>query len=236
MTVMNDRRTEILDVAARLIRSQGFRQTSVDDVIREAGLCGKAHFYHYFDSKEALGLAVVERQLERFTQEGLSILRSPLGEPLERVSRFLHAIVRAHVDSGFEGGCPFGNLATEMADANEGFRVRLRAVFDRWAEQLESLLWEVRPRLVPGADTARLSMMVIAVVEGMLIVGRVKREAAVVEGIASELERYLASQLQEREYEPATVGLSVGATPATPADARGTDALAVPEGLEREHV
>jgi hypothetical protein len=82
-----------------------------------------------------------------------------------------------------------------MADENEAFRLRLRSVFDRWSEQLQSVLWEVRPRLVPGVDTARLATMVIAVVEGMLIVGRVKRDAAVVEGIASELQRYLASQL-----------------------------------------
>jgi AcrR family transcriptional regulator len=52
---MRDRKAEILDAAARLIARQGYKQTSIDDVIKASGLCGMSHFYHNFKSKEQLG-------------------------------------------------------------------------------------------------------------------------------------------------------------------------------------
>jgi TetR/AcrR family transcriptional repressor of nem operon len=86
---MSDRRTRIVEAATDLICRNGFQQTSVDDVIREAGLCGKAHFYHYFKSKEELGYAVVQHRFEQFAEEGLSILRDPMVDPLERLERLI---------------------------------------------------------------------------------------------------------------------------------------------------
>src|SRR3712207_5888696 len=98
---VRDRRGEILDTAARLIAEQGFTQTSVEDVIREARLSGKSHFYHYFRSKEELGYGVLNRQFERFAERGLAILREPMIDPLERLALFIDSLValdrKAHV-------------------------------------------------------------------------------------------------------------------------------------------
>src|ERR687885_1441107 len=95
---MRDRRTRIIDAAAALIRRNGYTQTSVDDVIREARLCGKGHFYHYFKSKEELGYAVLQRQFEQFAERGLSILRDPMADPFDRLSRFVDALVAAQAE------------------------------------------------------------------------------------------------------------------------------------------
>ncbi|MGH7719984.1 MAG: TetR/AcrR family transcriptional regulator [Gemmatimonadaceae bacterium] len=194
---MRDRRAHIIDAATSLILRSGFQQTSVDDVIREAGLCGKGHFYHYFKSKEELGFAVLERQFGRFAEEGLVLLRDPLRDPLERLNGFIDAVVATHAEQRAEGGCPFGNLGAEMADANEGFRIRIATVFDRWAEQIQALLWEVRPRLVADADTARLSRFIIATLEGALLMSKVQREREDLEGIAEDLKRFVAMHVRE---------------------------------------
>ena len=45
--------------AERLMLRDGYSASSVDEVIRKAGL-SKGSFYHFFDSKEALGLAALE--------------------------------------------------------------------------------------------------------------------------------------------------------------------------------
>ena len=126
------RRLAILDAAARLISQQGFTHTSVDDVIREAGLSGKSHFYHYFPSKEALGFEVLDRQFGRFADRGLAILREPMIEPLDRLSLFIDTLVALQRERDARNGSPFGNLAGELADSHEGFRQRLDVVFERW--------------------------------------------------------------------------------------------------------
>ena len=194
---MNDRRTRIVEAATDLICRNGFQQTSVDDVIREAGLCGKAHFYHYFKSKEELGYAVVQHRFEQFAEEGLSILRDPMVDPLERLDRFIDAEVASQAEQDCRGGCPFGNLVTEMADAHEGFRQRLATVFERWAGQLQSVLWEARPQLRDDADIARMARFIIATLEGGLLMSRVTRDVTHMEAIAGDLKRFIAAQRRE---------------------------------------
>src|SRR5215212_804213 len=193
MPRVTDRRTQILDAAAHLIAERGFQATSIDDVIREAGLSGKSQFYHYFKSKEELGYAVLSRQFERFAERGLAILRDPMRDPLQRLDCFIDALVAGQVERKCQGGCPFANLATELADAHEGFRVALAAVFERWAAQLEALLWEARPQLADDVDTARLARFIIATLEGATLMARVNREISVMEGIAGDLKRFVAT-------------------------------------------
>ena len=197
MAQMKDRRSHILDAAARLIAERGFMMTSIDDVIREAGLSGKSHFYHYFKSKEQLGYEVLSRQFERFAERGLAVLREPMIDPLERLNLFIDSLVALQVARGCRGGSPFGNLAAEMADAHEGFRTRIDIVFGRWASQMQSLLWEARPQLVDGTDTARLSRFIIATLEGALLMSRVHRDAATLEGIAHDLKRFIAMHVRD---------------------------------------
>lgn len=180
-----------------LIGRQGYSATSIDDVIRESRLSGKSHFYHYFRSKEELGFEVLDRQFERFAERGLAILREPMIDPLERLHLFIDALVAAHRERGCLGGSPFGTLAGEMADAHEGFRLRIAQVFIRWSSQIQSLLWEARPQLLDDVDAVRLSRFIIAALEGGLMMSRVKRDIVVMEGIASDLKRFIGSHVRE---------------------------------------
>ena len=192
-----NRKSQIIDVATVLIARRGYGQTSVDEVIREAGLGGKGHFYHYFKSKEELGQAVLSRQFEHFVERGLAILREPMIDPFERLNLFIDAVVASHAERGCQGGGPCGAFATEMAEAHETFRRTLDNVFERWSEQIQALLWEARPRLRDDVDITRLSRFVIATLEGALLMSRVKREITVMEGIAADLKRFVAMHVRE---------------------------------------
>jgi TetR/AcrR family transcriptional repressor of nem operon len=190
---MRDRRSQIVDAATAVMARQGFQQTSVDDVIREAGLCGKAHFYHYFKSKEELGYAVLRNQFERFAEGGFAVLRDPLLDPLERLAAFLDWVVDSYGgDCGCPGGTPCGALAAEMAEQHQGFRKHVDAIFERLTEQLQALLWEARPRLADDVDTERLARFIVATLEGALFMSRVKGDTSVLEGVASDLKRFVA--------------------------------------------
>ncbi len=70
------RRDEFVDAAQRLIQSRGYEQMSVQDVINDLG-ASKGAFYHYFDSKEALLAAVIERM----TDGAVAMLRPMVADP-----------------------------------------------------------------------------------------------------------------------------------------------------------
>ena len=207
---MSDRRSQILDAAATLISERGFTSTSVDDVIRGAKLSGKSHFYHYFKSKDELGYEVLNRQFERFSERGLAILREPMIDPIERLNLFIDAVVALQAETGGRRGSPFGNLAAELADVHEGFRVRIEAVFERWASQIRSLLWEARPQLQDDVDAVRLSRFIIASLEGAVLMTRVKRDITVLEGIAIDLKRFIMMHVREGAAAPSTSGVGNG--------------------------
>ena len=193
----SDRRSQILDAAANLISQRGYGATSIEDVIRESHLSGKSHFYHYFKSKEELGYEVLNRQFERFAERGLAILREPMIDPVERLGLFIDSLVAVQAARGCKGGSPFGSLAAELADAHEGFRARIDAVFERWAGQIQSLLWEARAQLRGDVDSARLARFIIATLEGAMLVTRVSRDVDALQGIASDLKRFVGTHLRD---------------------------------------
>ena len=84
-----------------------------------------------------------------------------------------------------------------MADACEGFRVRIDTLFDRWCDQIRSLLEESRERLRDGVDAARVARFVIATLEGAVLMTRVTREITVMQGIADDLKRFIAMHRRE---------------------------------------
>jgi TetR/AcrR family transcriptional regulator, transcriptional repressor for nem operon len=196
---VSKRRKAILDAAARLINERGFSHTSVEDLIEATGLSGKSHFYHYFPSKEALGMAVIDRQFERFTERGLAILSEPMIEPIDRLTLFIDTLVALQRERDGGSGSPFGNLAGELADAHEGFRQRLGDVFERWTGQLDALLREVGGQLREGVDTVRLARFIIASLEGGMLMTRVTRDVAAMEGIGEDLKRFIATHLRDGE-------------------------------------
>jgi len=57
------RRDVFLDAAERLIRTKGYDDTSIQDILDEVD-ASRGAFYHYFDSKEALLEAVIERMAD----------------------------------------------------------------------------------------------------------------------------------------------------------------------------
>jgi len=58
------RRTQILAAAAQCFRAYGFHGASIANISRQAGMSA-GHIYHYFENKEAIIAAIVQRDLER---------------------------------------------------------------------------------------------------------------------------------------------------------------------------
>ena len=52
-------RTQLMNSAIKLFSTQGFKSASVDDICKEAGV-SKGAFYHHFESKQALFLALLD--------------------------------------------------------------------------------------------------------------------------------------------------------------------------------
>src|SRR5579859_5252915 len=57
------RKEAFVDAATRLMQTKGYERTSIQDILEELG-ASRGAFYHYFDSKQALLEAVIDRMVE----------------------------------------------------------------------------------------------------------------------------------------------------------------------------
>ena len=87
------RRDAFLDVAQRLVQAKGFESMSIQDVLDELD-ASKGALYHYFDSKQALLEAVVERFADVAIAELAPVLNDPKLPALRKLERFFAGIAR----------------------------------------------------------------------------------------------------------------------------------------------
>ena len=86
-TLHTVRREAFLDVAQRFVQTKGYEAMSVQDVLDQLE-ASKGAFYHYFDSKQAL----LEAVIERFADEAIATLAPVLGNAHMPALRKLEAI------------------------------------------------------------------------------------------------------------------------------------------------
>ena len=84
------RRKEILDVALRLVYTQGYEAMSIQDIL-DSSKISKGAFYHYFDSKQALLDGMIERMLDEAEQILLPIAQAKDLSAIEKLRRYFNA-------------------------------------------------------------------------------------------------------------------------------------------------
>ena len=87
------KRNAILDVAQRLVYTKGYEQMTIQDMLDDLQI-SKGAFYHYFDSKQAVLEALIERMQEEVDQLLLSIVQDPHLPALEKLRRFFPMLAR----------------------------------------------------------------------------------------------------------------------------------------------
>jgi AcrR family transcriptional regulator len=87
------RRNEILDAAERLVTTKGYEQMAIQDILDELQI-SKGAFYHYFDSKQALLSAVIERMQAGMAQPLLSLVHDPALGALDKLQRCFAVLFR----------------------------------------------------------------------------------------------------------------------------------------------
>jgi TetR/AcrR family transcriptional repressor of nem operon len=187
-------REALLAAATRLIHIHGYNQTSLDDVLRGSGV-GKGNFYHHFKSKEDLGYAILDQIVVSFLERTLEpCFSDPAGAPLAQIRCFLDRVLEAQRERNCVGGCPLGNLASELSDVHEGFRTRLASVFSAWQARLTDALDAARRRGDVGEECRpeAVAHFLVASLEGAILLTKLTKDIVVMEQCVTELKRYLS--------------------------------------------
>ena len=171
-------REHLLQAAFREVYRYGFQSAGIDTILAAAHATKGALYYH-FESKEALGYAIIEEVVAEMTRDRWlrPLERSKGKDPIDALIGIVQAI--PHRPKDVKGGCPLVNLAQEMSQLDEQFRKRLESIFHAWQEGIAMTLRRgqaqgtVRRDLVPEETASFL----IALVEGYEVLAKNAQDA-----------------------------------------------------------
>lgn len=128
-------RNLIAETAFQQFYKNGFKATSVNEIMKAAGL-SKGAFYHNFKNKDELGVMVVKGELNTMIYDAMI---SPLyaegkAKPILK-NTFLNKI-KAFTSDEKLMGCPVNNLINEIGGSPNLLNEALKGLIDTWLKAL----------------------------------------------------------------------------------------------------
>ncbi len=190
-------RRRILERSAPMFNTRGYSGTSVGDVAREAQL-EKAGIYNHFSGKEDLALAVFDFSTGIMRRRYEAALADKKGA-LEKLLAFAGVLSGLIDDPPVAGGCPVLNTAVEADDANPALKERAARAATDWLRLVGSIVKEgvASGELRADADPREAASVVVATLEGALMLGKLLDDPEHVRRAEGHVVRYLRSLTRE---------------------------------------
>lgn len=172
---------KIMEAAAELFHLYGYDGTSIDMLIKKAGV-SKSNFYYYYEGKEELGLSVLTKLADSEIREISEIMQTDLNA-VEQLWRWYQKRFFSERDlfkQAIYPGSFFGNLALEQSSLNEKFR----SVLDKHFRECEDLVEECFRRGVEQGffkedlDTKMAARFMVSQFEGAILMAKTKKSLA----------------------------------------------------------
>jgi AcrR family transcriptional regulator len=196
----------MIDAALDLFHQHGVNATSIDQVLARSST-GKGQFSHYFKTKEGLVHAVL-RHLHEVIESG----QSPTGYDVhtwKELDGWFDQYISYQRSVRNTRSCPIGTIGADIADDEELLRGDVR-LFLQWSRGRLARFFAERKaagELVPSADPEGLADFCIAIMQGGMLLTKMKRDTDMFEGAAAQARAYLRS-LRVRRARRASVSAS----------------------------
>ena len=196
MTTTKGERTRqrVIERAAPVFNLRGYWHSSLRDVMDATGL-EKGGIYNHFRNKDELAAAAFDHNVARMGD----MIRAALKGRRHAADR-LHALVDVYrafaVDPPFPGGCPILNAATEVDDTHPGLRSRVQhAMADLRDGTLAKILRRgvERGEVSPDADPDATATVMVATLEGALMLTQLYGDSSAMHHAADHLDRFIDS-------------------------------------------
>lgn len=185
---MSAKRDDIIATTCDLLETQGYHATGLNQIIRESQ-APKGSLYHYFpEGKEALAAAAIARSADQIAANIGQALAGG-GDPAAAVTGFIRALAGYVAASGYQQGGPITAVALEAASTHDRLRLACRDAYRAWQGLFAAALGDAF-----GEESARrLAALIVAAIEGGIILARVEQSEQPLLDVADGVERLLQS-------------------------------------------
>jgi len=135
----HDTKAELIRSGLEQLTESGFASSGIDKILKKVGV-PKGSFYHYFASKEAFGLAVIDSYANYFAKKLDKYLLDESYPALQRIGNFVESAKFGISRHQFKRGCLVGNLGQEADLLPESYRQVLIDIFLSWQQRVATCL------------------------------------------------------------------------------------------------
>jgi AcrR family transcriptional regulator len=188
-------RAMILARVAPLFNQQGYFGSSLSDIMQRTGL-EKGGIYNHFKSKEQLALEAFDYSYTILDQRIRAALAGKR-HALERLSALLTYFQQLADDPPIAGGCPILNTAIEADDAEPALRDRARGAMDELRSTVRRIISKgiERGEVRPGVDVETWTSVMIATLEGAVMLSRLYQDSMHMRRAVAYLEQCMERDL-----------------------------------------
>src|SRR5215467_13098565 len=180
-----DTKLRIIQIAADLFHKQGVTATSPDKIIEASGT-GKGQFYYYFKNKEGLVHQVLQHHLD-IIKAGASRIHYEI-KSWQDLERWFLGHIALQRTFRMTRGCPFGTIGNEVTENDELIRQDLSLIFEVAKAKIAAFFIKEKAsgRLDPQVREEQLADFCLAMIQGAMLMGKVKRDSHLVEQVVVE--------------------------------------------------
>jgi AcrR family transcriptional regulator len=179
-----DKRTRLVDAAARLLHEQGIERTTLADIAQHADVPA-GNVYYYFKTKDEIVAAVIAAHAQR-GRETLAAIDARHRSAKGRLKGFVREVISQR-EMLAENGCPLGGLCAEVGKRaggeSDATAVALMRLPIEWAE--------TQFRALGRRDAHDLALELIAAYEGSALLANALRDPDVLTRVGRRLDRWI---------------------------------------------
>lgn len=195
-TTRFDTREHILITGEVLCVRRGFHAMGLIELLKVAGV-PKGSFYHYFASKEAFGVAMLERYFAHYLQRLRNYLDDHKGDQRQRVLDYYYQLLQTfHQESSF-AGCLSVKLSAEVCDLSEPMRIALdtgsRAIVATLTAALEKAQQQHSLQQIDNAEAVAQNIYMLWL--GASLLSKISRDVRPLDNAWQQINRLLPAPL-----------------------------------------
>lgn len=167
-------REDILESVIDTVHRKGLNATGLSELFAVSG-ASSGSFYNYFRSKHELGHALIDFEWSKLRTNVLEPAAKQCDDPIAQVFLILDRLESKQLTQPDCAGCLLGNLVVDLVEQDESFREHLTRVFDEWERAIAQALHKGRSQLKLDVDPDILAEQIITLLEGVMLMGRLRR-------------------------------------------------------------
>ncbi|EKR63302.1 transcriptional regulator, TetR family [Leptospira weilii str. 2006001853] len=181
-------RERLIQTTAQLLQEKGYHGTGLKDILKLSGTPSGSLYHHFPDGKEELTAAAIQSAGERLEKQIEATIENH--PDLHRaLQEFTNHLSQELIDSGFQKGCPIATVVLEIAAENDRIQKVCSSIYLKWQNLLSSSLQRSEMK---EDQVKSVSILLLAVIEGALILCRAHHSIEPLEIVRKQLESILS--------------------------------------------